>query len=134
LVPDSPFAISSKGRKPETHEFLGFRDFLPVRPAKPARIRFLFVESLFCSTLPSDPASRRRPCASRVLHLYQVAQGSFTPRTPDMPGTQDAKNAFGGARGPLASLTGAARSSKIPAAGCQSKSGIDRRLKSNIYK
>jgi hypothetical protein len=38
------------------------------------------------------------------------------------------RTAFGGARGPLASLTGAARSSKIPAVGCQSKSDIDRRL------
>ncbi len=53
------------------------------------RIRFLFVRPRVCSTLPSDPASRRRPCASLVLHLHQVAQGTFTPKTPDMPGTQD---------------------------------------------
>jgi len=34
-----------------------------VRPNLP-RIRFLSVRSRLCSTLPSDPASRRRPCAS----------------------------------------------------------------------
>jgi len=32
-----------------------------------------------------------------VLHLHQVAQGTFTPRLPDMPGTQDKplRGAFG---------------------------------------
>src|SRR5215216_2109079 len=35
-------------------------------------IRFLFIGSHLCSTLPSDPASRRRPCASLTLHLHQV--------------------------------------------------------------
>src|SRR3954467_13767393 len=60
-----------------------------VRPCLP-RIRFLFVGSRFRSTLPSDGPSRFRPCASLVLHLHQVAQGTFTPRLPDMPGTQDA--------------------------------------------
>ena len=42
-----------------------------VRPELP-RIRFLYVRSRFCSTLPSDDASRRRPCASLILHLHQV--------------------------------------------------------------
>jgi hypothetical protein len=31
------------------------------------------------STLLSDPALRRRPCASLPLHLHQVEQGTFTP-------------------------------------------------------
>src|SRR5947209_7038930 len=60
-----------------------------VRPGLP-RIRLLFEGSRFRSTLPSDGPSRFRPCASLVLHLHQVAQGTFTPRLPDMPGTQDA--------------------------------------------
>jgi len=60
-----------------------------VRPYLP-RIRLLFVGSRFRSTLPSDGPSRFRPCASLVLHLHQVAQGTFTPRLPDMPGTQEA--------------------------------------------
>jgi len=59
-----------------------------VRPALP-RIRFLFVRSRFCSTLPSDSSSRFCPCASLVLHLHQVAQGTFTPKLPDMSDTQD---------------------------------------------
>src|SRR5215210_3416401 len=36
----------------------------------------------------SDGPSRFRPCASLVLHLHQVAQGTFTPRLLDMPSTQ----------------------------------------------
>src|SRR6266508_3529014 len=35
-------------------------------------IRFFFIGSRLCSTLPSDPASRRRPRASLTLHLHQV--------------------------------------------------------------
>src|SRR5258708_36563762 len=42
-----------------------------VRHGMP-HIQFLFIGSYFCSTLPSDPASRRRPCASLTLHLHQV--------------------------------------------------------------
>src|SRR5208283_6244670 len=49
----------------------------------------LFVRSRLCSTLPSDGPSRDRPCALLVLHLHQVAQGTCTPKTPGMPGTQD---------------------------------------------
>src|SRR3954470_7602907 len=67
-----------------------------VRPRLP-HIRLLFVGSRFRSTLPSDGPSRFRPCASRVLHLHQVAQGTFTPRLPDMPGTPPA---LGRAKGP----------------------------------
>ncbi len=50
-------------------------------------IRFLFVRSRLRSTLPSDPASRRRPCASLDLHLHQVGQGTLTPELSDMLGT-----------------------------------------------
>src|SRR4051794_20287989 len=57
-----------------------------VRPRLP-HIRLLFVGSRFRSTFPSDGPSRFRPCASLVLHLHQVAQGTFTPTLPDMPGT-----------------------------------------------
>src|SRR5271157_3063938 len=50
----------------------GLRDTLPARPALAPRIRFLFIGSHLCSTLPSDPASRHSPCASLTLHLHQV--------------------------------------------------------------
>ena len=46
------------------------------------RIRFLSIGSRLCFTLPSDPASRRRPCASLGLHLHQVVQGTFTLKLP----------------------------------------------------
>jgi hypothetical protein len=39
----------------------GLCDSLPARPALAPRIRFLFIGSHLCSTLPSDPASRRQP-------------------------------------------------------------------------
>src|ERR1700686_97726 len=39
----------------------GLRDTLPARPALAPPIRFLFLGSHLCSTLPSDPASRRQP-------------------------------------------------------------------------
>jgi hypothetical protein len=69
-----------------------------VRPALP-RIRFLFVRSRFRSTLPSDGLSRFLPCASLVLHLHQVAQGTFTPRLLGMPSTQPKPPAAVASRG-----------------------------------
>lgn len=48
------------------------------QPGRP-HIGFLFVRSWFCSTPPSDPASRRHPCASLVLRHHQAGQGTFTP-------------------------------------------------------
>src|SRR5262249_713091 len=40
----------------------GLRDQLPARPTKVASIRFLYVRPRLCYPLPSDVASRRRPC------------------------------------------------------------------------
>lgn len=57
------------------------------QPGRPY-IGFLFVRSWICSTLPSDPASRRRPCASPVLRHHQAGQGTFIPELLNMPGTQ----------------------------------------------
>ena len=49
-----------------------------VRPTLP-RIRFLFVGSRFCSTLPSDSPSRFCPCAS--LHFTSIRlSGDFHPQ------------------------------------------------------
>jgi len=50
----------------------GLCDLTPARPALTPRIRFLYIGSRLCSTLLSDPASRRRPCALLTLHLHQV--------------------------------------------------------------
>ena len=49
-----------------------------VRPGRP-RIRFLFIGSRLCSTLPSDPASRRRPCASLILRRHRLDRGLAPP-------------------------------------------------------
>src|SRR3569623_329092 len=51
-------------------------------------IRFLFVGSRVCSTLPSDDTSRCRPCASLFLHLHQVGKGTSTLKLRNMLGTQ----------------------------------------------
>jgi hypothetical protein len=49
-------------------------------------IRFLSIGSRLCSTLPSDPASRRRPCASLSLLLHQDVKGTCTPKLTIMHG------------------------------------------------
>src|SRR5262249_52023969 len=59
-----------------------------VRPALP-RIRFLFVGSRFCSTLPSDSPSGFPPCVSLVLPLNRVPQGISPPKLSDMSDTQE---------------------------------------------
>src|SRR5208282_802781 len=56
-------------------------------PAVGLFIRFLFIGSRLCSTLLSDPASRRRPCASLSLHLHQVVKRTFTSQLSNMLGT-----------------------------------------------
>ena len=58
-----------------------------VRPGRP-HIRFLSIGSRLCSTLPSDPASRRRPCASLALRRHQAGQRTFTSKLSNMLGTQ----------------------------------------------
>src|SRR5215831_9557881 len=49
-----------------------------VRPGRP-HIWFLFVRSWLCYTLPSDPASRRRPCVSLVLRPIRLDRGLAPP-------------------------------------------------------
>ena len=58
---------------------MGFAVRCPLARRGTPRIRFLFIGSRVCSTLPSDPASRRRPCASLSLHLHQVGRGLPPP-------------------------------------------------------
>ena len=51
---------------------MDFAVICPLVRHRMPHIRFLFIGSRLCSTLLSDPASRRRPCASLTLHLHQV--------------------------------------------------------------
>jgi len=66
----------------------GFAVSCPLARHRMPLIRFLYIGSHVCSTLPSDPASRRRPCASLSLHPHQVVKGTFTPKLSNMLGTQ----------------------------------------------
>ena len=50
-------------------------------------VRFFFIGSHLCSTLLSDPASRRRRCASLSLHLQPVGKRTFTSKLSNMLGT-----------------------------------------------
>ena len=59
-----------------------------VRPGRP-RIRFLSIGSRLCSTLPSDPASRRRPCASLALRRHQAGQRTSTSKLSIVLGTRE---------------------------------------------
>src|SRR5215471_18982590 len=66
----------------------GLRDHLPARPTLTPLIRFLYIGSHICSTLPSEPVLRRRPCASISLHPYQVVKRTYTFKLSNMLGTQ----------------------------------------------
>jgi hypothetical protein len=66
----------------------GLRDHWPARPTLTPQIRFLYIASRICSTLLSDSASRRRPCASLSLLLYQDVKRTFTSKLSNMLGTQ----------------------------------------------
>ncbi|MGD0631686.1 MAG: hypothetical protein ABR987_20335, partial [Terracidiphilus sp.] len=60
------------------------------------------IGSRLCSTLPSDPASRRRPCASLSLLLHQDVKGTYTPKLSIMRGVLSMMAIRGIAMAPLA--------------------------------
>ena len=66
----------------------GLRGHTPARPGARPHIWFLFVRSWVCSALPSDPASRQRPCASLALHHHQVGQKTCTSKLSNLLGTR----------------------------------------------
>ena len=55
------FGATTAGSTLRALDGYGLRDSLPARPALAPRIRFLFIGSHLCSTLPSDLTSRRQP-------------------------------------------------------------------------
>ena len=85
----------------------GLRGHVPTRPGRTTPpIRFLFVAPRFRIGLPSDPASRRRPCPSPSLRLGEnLAWGLSPHQSCAMPGTharsqrQSACGLSGGLRG-----------------------------------
>src|SRR5215831_19458311 len=82
----------------------GLRDHLPARPPLTPPIRFLYIGSRICSALPSDPASRRRPCAPLSLLLYQDVKRTFTSKLSNMHGVQ-VQSGSGRLSGPVLFLT-----------------------------
>src|ERR1700733_3648137 len=68
----------------------GLRDFLPARPTRAASYPVAVRQVAISFHASFRRSSRFRPCASLVLHLHQVAHGTFTPRPLGMPSTQDA--------------------------------------------
>jgi len=52
----------------------------PLVQRRMPHIRFLSIGSRLCSTLLSDPASRRNPCASLSLLLHQDVKRTFTSK------------------------------------------------------
>ena len=60
----------------------GLRGHVPARPeCITPHIRFLFIAPQFRIGLPSDPASRRRPCPSPCLRLCKTWPSDFHRRS-----------------------------------------------------
>jgi len=64
---------------------IGLQVSWPPRPGVVASMRFLFVRPELCVQLPSDPASRRRPCCSASGSCDQGPQRTFTSKSPNPP-------------------------------------------------
>jgi hypothetical protein len=58
---------------------MGFAVTCPLARHRMPQIPFLYIGSYVYSKLLSDPASRRRPCASPLLHFHQVVEGLSPP-------------------------------------------------------
>lgn len=67
----------------------GLQVFWPPRPGVVASMRFLFVRPELCVQLPSDPASRRRPCCSASGSCHQGPQRTCTSKSPSPPPQQN---------------------------------------------
>jgi len=88
------FDFETNGRSPEVSSYafsaqppdlqpvpLMDTDFAATCPLvrhRMPQIRFLYIGSRLCSTLLSDTASRRRPCASLPLHVHHVVKRTCT--------------------------------------------------------
>src|SRR5208283_5143062 len=98
---------------------MGFAIIRPLARHRMPHIRFLFIGSRVCSTLLSDPASRRRRCASLSLHLHQVVKRTFTSKLSNMLGTRTkASSALNGTGGSAARpmINGKAEGQTVPMA------------------
>src|SRR5271167_3922919 len=87
-VSSTAFRTQPSDLQPAPLMDMGFTVIRPLARHRMPLIRFLFIGPYVCSTLLSDPASRRRRCASLSLHLHQVVKGTFTPKLSNMLGTR----------------------------------------------
>ena len=65
----------------------GLRDLWLARPTGQASYPVLSIGSRLCSALPSDSASRRRPCASLILRRHQAGLRTRTSKLTITLGT-----------------------------------------------
>ena len=65
-----------------TLDCIGLRCRLPTSPASQPLMGFVFLKSQVCLRLPSDPASRRRPCLQLTVGAINLRMGlsSFSQR------------------------------------------------------
>ena len=63
-VSSTAFRTQPPNLQPVSLMDMGFAVIGQLARHRMPQIRFLYIGSYVCSTLPSDPASRRRPCAS----------------------------------------------------------------------
>lgn len=61
---------------------IGLRVSWPLALMQLPHMRFLFVRPALCLQLPSDPASRRRPCCSASGSHHQGPQRTSTSKSP----------------------------------------------------
>jgi len=54
---------------------MGLRCYTPTRPASQPLMRFVSLRSQVCLRLPSDPASRRRPCLQLTVGAINLRKG-----------------------------------------------------------
>jgi len=86
-VSPTAFCAQPPNLQPAPLMDMGFVVICQLARRRMPLIRFLYIGSHVCSTLLSDPASRRRPCALLSLHLHQVVKRTFTFELSNMLGT-----------------------------------------------
>ena len=87
LVDSTAFSAQPPELQPAAGMDMGFAVIAALARCRMPDIGFLFIGSRFCSTLLSDPASRRPRCASLSLHLHQVVKKTSTFKLSNMLGT-----------------------------------------------
>jgi hypothetical protein len=87
-----PFDASAPNLQNTPRVSRGLRGSVPTRPERVTPpLGFLFVAPRLRSTLPSDIASRRCPCALLLLRPHVPGERTCTSEHQDMPGTHGSR-------------------------------------------